>query len=462
MNLLRATPLLSLLSLLPACGPGNVCIGDCSQSDGSTGTGDPSNGTGEPTSTASDGSTTMDPPDTDPGETTTDPGGETGVEPSCELAVENDFDPLQGCNDGAQNPRELCFLGGTDIGVFNNLASALPVRVTGGGVDVLVNQSDRSVSAILDGPEPFFDTTQTDWLFQLANGTFTFTAAGDLDEDGIQDVVGRNITSVPGEESVHIFTLTADGDLKTQSNVGIGEILLGPAIVRWNDDDHLDIVVVAVVVGDENPSIVALRGDGTGAFEPNQQLLPFDDQHILFAIGGILGDDPDDFAVARADGDIDIVLDKPEFLRQDLGTTPQFHALEISDVNHDNRGDIVVLFDDLDQNSISTVGVLLQQPSAGDPTFELSLHRVLCNATALAIGDLDGDGAVDIVTGGPANPLVTIRRGDGQGGFAETVAFELSKPADRLFIADFDGNGARDILSLDLAGSVLGFTENSP
>lgn len=55
-----------------------------------------------------------------------------------------------------------------------------------------------------------------------------------------------------------------------------------------------------------------------------------------------------------------------------------------------------------------------------------------------------------------------IRRGDGQGGFAEAVAFEPGRPADRLFIADFDGNGARDILSLDLAGSSLAFSGNSP
>lgn len=70
--------------------------------------------------------------------------------------------------------------------------------------------------------------------------------------------------------------------------------------------------------------------------------------------------------------------------------------------------------------------------------------------------------AVDLVTGGPANALAVIRRGDGQGGFAEAVAFEPGRPADRLFIADFDGNGARDILSLDLAGSSLAFSGNSP
>lgn len=470
--------LLSLLVpslVLPACTPQKVCIGDCPEVEQDSSDNEPTSDTeptGEPTGGHSTdptwGSSTMsDSFETDGGDST---GDETdGPDPTggevCELAFESDFDHLAGCEDGVQNPKEFCFTEGFSSGVFNELRSIRPVRVDSGGVDVMVSQDDRTASVMLDGPAPILDLNQVDWVFQMPEGTLELTDAGDVDEDGVQDIAARNLSTVPGEHVAYSFTLAADGNMKGLTNQALGEIRFGPALVDWNQDDHLDQVVVAVVPGEDVPAVVVRPGDGTGNFTAEPQAIEFPSQHHLFALGALDEDGvANDFASAGTSGDIVVTLTPSRLAPLEIFTTANHHVLEIADLDGNGLGDVVALYDDLDNNDRATIAVFLQQPSdpQAQPAFTKTDYLVLCGTTVMALGDLDGDGALDIVSGAPAGPIVMVRRGDGQGGFEEIVGMELATPVDRLFIADFDGNGANDILTLDLAGSFLAISRNMP
>lgn len=78
------------------------------------------------------------------------------------------------------------------------------------------------------------------------------------------------------------------------------------------------------------------------------------------------------------------------------------------------------------------------------PEFISARYPVLCNASALAVSDFDVDGHLDLIVAGTDGD-VTVRRGDGEGGFAELATTTMFS-ADRVHVADIDGDSAPDLV----------------
>lgn len=296
-------------------------------------------------------------------------------------------------------------------------------------------------------------------------------APGDLDGDGLLDLVTVNRTTV-----IEIYDGLDDGTFRYHGQFAV--------------DEPADIYELALGDLDANglDDLVLADGgtfDGPGAIWIAMQTAPFE----FDVLAPILLEDAQahDVAVADMDGDGDLDVlarlvgvyqkGKPVDRRllvlsndgagsltgvQDLKVQSQIYwtlgGLAVGDVDDD--GDIDVLAASGPINAPSTLSVLLNEGGVltTESTIELPTH-----VQSLRLQDLDGDGVLDVALLFNHNgndlveePFLVIARGE-DGGFVVTQ--EIVKvdghSNGQLVFADLDGDGDIDLASPDSAGFVL-------
>ncbi len=96
------------------------------------------------------------------------------------------------------------------------------------------------------------------------------------------------------------------------------------------------------------------------------------------------------------------------------------------------------------QSTSGAVSVLLGR---GDGTFDPAVdYKAGTSPSSIALGDIDGDGKLDIVVGNGTNG-VNVLLGHGDGTFATAVPHKSGWQADRIALSDLDGDGRLDIVA---------------
>ncbi len=142
------------------------------------------------------------------------------------------------------------------------------------------------------------------------------------------------------------------------------------------------------------------------------------------------------------------------------GTTPI--DVEAADIDGDGKIDILAT------NSTSgTVSVLRNTATAGSITagsFGTSADfSVGTNPSGVAVGDIDGDGKVDIAASNSASNTVTVFRNTSSSGsisLATGVAFATANGPQGLSIGDLDGDGKPDIAVAAVSANVVSVLRN--
>ncbi|MDQ1726848.1 MAG: large repetitive protein, partial [Frankiaceae bacterium] len=99
----------------------------------------------------------------------------------------------------------------------------------------------------------------------------------------------------------------------------------------------------------------------------------------------------------------------------------------------------------------------LLAPSAGavvPPTFTTATYAVGASPSDVEVGDLDHDGALDIVSANRGAGTVSVLLGDGHGAFAPATTFPAGSQPSGLALTDVDGNGALDVAVANSSGGV--------
>lgn len=287
-----------------------------------------------------------------------------------------------------------------------------------------------------------------------AIGGFTQTQSQvsvDLDGDGFPEIVTTDVTA----NDVKVLRGNADGTFAVtvvaQNLTGAPD---GVKVGDFNDDGHPDLAIAL----SNSPAVAVLLGNGDGTFQAPVNVATASKADNL-VVGDFNADGKNDIVTANQTGLTSSNQSYTLLLGNGDGT---FQAatnfglgkpwnLVAADFNGDGKLDIASVFMTGGYSNVSVdISGRTQFPASlsvmlgnGDGTFQAATnYNVASQPFALAAGDLDHDGKVDLVIPGAFSSQIDIMKGNGDGKFQAPNALvgAFGPNAIELVDVDFDGN----------------------
>ncbi|CAF4047001.1 unnamed protein product [Rotaria sp. Silwood2] len=295
-------------------------------------------------------------------------------------------------------------------------------------------------------------------LFGYSNGTFskqiiyavgsgagpTCVAVYDFNNDSYLDI----IVALCFTDSVGIFLGYGDGSFLNLKIISSGSSSR-PAFVTagdFNNDNRLDIVVASngtYVIG-----VLLGYGDGTFANiitysvgnSPNLQSI---------AVGDFNSDHLLDMAVANwKKGNVGILLGTVTIIGVEdttwfTGSAAHSQGIDIDDLNNDNRSDVVVA-----NYGMHNIAIMFGYSNGTFPMQATFSTGSLSFPTSVVVGDLNSDKQPDIVVANSGNDNVGILFGQGNGSFdaIDVYSTDIGSKPQSIAIGDLNGDGRLDIV----------------
>jgi len=281
------------------------------------------------------------------------------------------------------------------------------------------------------------------WM--AVNDPYTLSsAAGDLNHDGVADLV----VGASGELSIFLGRGNGTFRLASISRYSQG-LIYSIALADFNGDGNLDIVSTnGKKAGTRRSEVVVLIGNGDGTFQFPQAYGGSGTAKggaVTVTTGDVNGDGRPDIAFITSSGYAAVLLNKGDgtfpktFNRYFVGYRAT--ALQLADVNHDGELDLLTTDGSPDPGLSVMLGL-------GDGNFEKPVHYPTTQTGLgdLVVADFNQDGNLDVAATEPKLKDIALYIGNSDGSFQPEILVPSSSANLNIGVGDLNGDGAPDLV----------------
>ena len=237
--------------------------------------------------------------------------------------------------------------------------------------------------------------------YYATGGESISVAAADFNGDGVKDLATANAYF----NTVSVLIGNGDGTFAATTDFATGSVPISIAAGDFNGDGKRDLVTS----NEEDYTVSILLGKGDGAFQAHADYATGAYPESV-AVGDFNGDGKQDLATANRITDTVSVLlgngDGSFAAKTDFATGTYPASVAVGDFNGDGRPDLATA----DYRSAAdTVSILLNDGTGAFPSHVE--YATGSGPFALAVGDLDGDGKLDLVAADVGGAFATDRSG---------------------------------------------------
>ncbi len=315
-------------------------------------------------------------------------------------------------------------------GLTGTLTAVLEGDLNGDGIpDLVAVDHSGNVSVLLGNGDGSFQAPRR----TASRGGATSAALGDVNGDGIPDLVLGFSSSDRGE--ITVLLGNGDGTFRVLVPITTYQVA-GVALGDFNGDGHLDIATdEQILLGNGDGTFQAARGLGAPGLSVAAADLNGDGRLDLVVTGfGRVS-----VRLGNGDGSFAPPQNYP------VGSGPE--SVTVADINGDGIPDIVTA-----NAGDDTVSILLGN---GDGTFgprrdfRTGLHPLW-----VAVADINGDGIPDLITADNFGNSASVLLGNGDGSFQEPLSFGTALDPVAVVVDDFNGDGSPELAVANASGSI--------